>query len=501
MRGFYIRFSNIEEGESMGKRVAAVAAIAAMAAAAWAVAPGGAASSKYANASWYQKYLVVSAPGFSGAKGSASSSVTVGPNVDASNEVGPQSETSIAINPANRSAVVGGANEIFRLPMRAYYSSDAGASYGGVDLPLPPPVAKNGFDFGSDPGVAWDTFGRVYYSYIVVFFGAGGGINGTEMAVARSSDGGRTWVSTYFNQNGGEGAFNDKPMITVDNSASSPNFGTVYVAWDNNNGNSNAHNNVLVSRSTDGGATFSAPVVASGNPSGGQGVIGADPYVTPNGTLHVAWKDADNNRIAESSSTDGGLTFGAVHTVAPTQIPFDIAIPAEQSRGALMYPACGAVSNTVLACSFTDGSLAAGTDVFLSRSTDGGSTWSDPLRVNDDAAGAVNDQFNQWLAVDPADGSVNVSWSDTRNDPTRAATDEYYARSTNGGRSFSSNVKISTASTNDTCCGANLGDQYGDYEGIAASNHEVIPIWTDRRDSVAAAGLMEESFTATILTK
>ena len=456
--------------------------------------------SKYANASWYAKYQTVSAPGFVAAK-AGGPSITLGANVDASNEPGPQSETSIAISPANTRNVVGGANEIFRLPMRAYYSSDQGASYGGVDLPLPPPIAKNGFDFGSDPGIAWDAFGRVYYSYIVVFFGAGGGINGTELAVARSSDGGRTWTSTYFNPNGGEGAFNDKPMITVDDNARSTHFGTVYVAWDNNNGNSNAHNNVLVSRSTDGGVTFSVPVVASGNPSGPQGVIAADPYVTPNGTLHVAWKDADNNRIAESASADGGITFGAVHTVAATQIPFDIAIPAEQSRRALMYPSCGAISNTNLVCSFTDGSLSAGTDVFIARSSDGGATWTPAVRVNDDPAGAVNDQFNQWLAVDSADGSVNVSWSDTRNDPTRAATDEYYARSTNGGVTFTTNIKVSTAPTNETCCGANLGDQYGDYEGIAALNGVVIPIWTDRRQSVADAGLMEESFTDTISVK
>jgi len=55
-----------------------------------------------------------------------------------------------------------------------------------------------------------------------------------------------------------------------------------------------------------------------------------------------------------------------------------------------------------------------GTDIFLSRSTDGGATWSPPLRVNDDPARVANDQFNQWLAVDPSNGSVNLSWNDTR---------------------------------------------------------------------------------------
>ncbi len=81
-----------------------------------------------------------------------------------------------------------------------------------MDLPLPPPLNGSGTDFGSDPAVAWDTQGNVFYAYIVVFFNQGfNAITGTEMAVARSSDGGRTWTSTYFNFNSGTGKFNDKP--------------------------------------------------------------------------------------------------------------------------------------------------------------------------------------------------------------------------------------------------------------------------------------------------
>ena len=71
-------------------------------------------------------------------------------------------------------------------------STDGGVTFTGVDLPLPPPRTNNGFDFGSDPGVAFDSNGNAYYSYIVVFFAKGGAINGTEMAVARSTDHGAT---------------------------------------------------------------------------------------------------------------------------------------------------------------------------------------------------------------------------------------------------------------------------------------------------------------------
>ena len=71
--------------------------------------------------------------------------------------------------------------------MRANSSFDGGATFTGMDLPLPPPRTQSGFDFGSDPGFAFDANGRLFYSYIIVFFSKGGSINGTEMAVSRST--------------------------------------------------------------------------------------------------------------------------------------------------------------------------------------------------------------------------------------------------------------------------------------------------------------------------
>jgi hypothetical protein len=469
-------------------------------------------SSPYSLPTWWAKFQTVSATGFTPLKNpGVTKSVTVGANIDVSNEPGPQSETSITINPNNPSELVGGSNEIFRLPMRGYFSSDGGTNWGAVDLPLPPPLVNNGTDFGSDPGVAWDTRGNVYYSYIVVFFSSGfingnkgKAINGTEMAVARSSDGGHSWTSTFFDQQTGEAQFDDKPMIAVDTNPNSPFRDTIYVAWDNSTGKSSSNNNLLVSHSTDGGVTFSAPVIASPTSGGPKSVIGADPFVGPDGTLYVAWHDVHNSLIAESSSTDGGQSFGPTHTIAPTQAAFDVAIPAQSSRHALVYPSCGAdtsagVNHGTLYCSWMDETAANGTDIFVARSTDGGVTWSAPVRANDDPTGVANDQFNQWLAVDAANGTVDLSWNDTRNDPTHLSTDIFYTRSTDGGQTFAANIQVTSAPTNESCCGADLGNQYGDYEGIAALGGVVHPIWTDRRASVTA--LDEEVFTATIATK
>jgi hypothetical protein len=84
---------------------------------------------------WWSKYQALVQIGADG-KGTTGPSFTVGTNVDVSNECGPQSETSITLNPAAPLNLAAGSNEIFRHPMRGYFSFDGGNSWGGVDLPL-----------------------------------------------------------------------------------------------------------------------------------------------------------------------------------------------------------------------------------------------------------------------------------------------------------------------------------------------------------------------------
>ena len=421
------------------------------------------------------------------------------PNVDISNELTPQSETSIAINPSTPSTIVAGSNEIFCLPMAAFVSTKSGAqgTWTHSAPPLPPALTTNGQDFGSDPGVAWDTKGNVFYSYIVVFFNRTfHAVQGSEMAVARSTDG-LNWSETFFNPNIGNGKFNDKPMITVDTNPG-PGQNTIYVAWDNaspRNGKSSDNDVILVSHSTDGGVTFSAPVQASPGHGGPAAVIGADPFVGPDHTLYVAWQDGINPSIQVAASHDGGQTFGSPVQIASTVGVFQVLPPAQALRGALIYPACGA-SGTRLLCSWSDATASDGMRVFVSHSDNGGASWSAAQRVSNPSG--VSDQFNQWLAVDPISGKVVLSWNDSRNDPTRKSTDIFFALSTDGGSSFAAS-QVTNASTNETTAGADLGNQYGDYEGISAFNNVVQPVWTDRRASVAAvADLDEEVFTETI---
>src|SRR2546428_4771570 len=108
------------------------------------------------NPTWWAKFQILSQNGSSPGGGPTLSSA-VGSNVDVSNECGPQSETFIAINPNRPKQLAAGSNEIFRLPMRGYFSGDGGGSWGGVGLTLPPPLGTNRTDFGSHPTPAFDS--------------------------------------------------------------------------------------------------------------------------------------------------------------------------------------------------------------------------------------------------------------------------------------------------------------------------------------------------------
>ena len=484
-------------------------------------------ASAYTEPRWIAKMRTLD----TGASGQSSSSILVGKNVDVSNEPGPQSEEFVAANPQDPNSLAGGSNEIFRGPQRTYFSSNGGKSWTGVDQPLVDELGTE-WTFASDPGVAYDTRGDAFFSQLLIF-SVNNNFKGDELVVNRTTDGGASFgpgVIVKRDLNAGtEGRFEDKPLIAADANLSSPFRDNVYVAWDTAQ---NAQAKVQFARSIDHGQTFSVQRIDDSNSGASASEIGADPAVGPNGEVYVAWLDISHSRLQLDRSFDGGVTFGSDSTISQTTIPFDTGIPAMKVRRALVYPSTdvdrsnGPHRGRVYATwtdqadqtqGFVDGSE---TDVFFSFSDDAGRTWSTPRRLADDTVHA--DQFNQWLAVDPVDGSVNVSWIDTRNDPTnKRKTDIYFTRSTDGGATFSPNVRVTDASTDESSplCEARLAqtgftsdtirycrqvsdseifNQYGDYTGLASFAGTSHPIWTDRS---SGERLNEEIFTASIKAK
>jgi hypothetical protein len=319
-----------------------------------------------------------------------------------------------------------------------------------------------------------------------------------------------------FSVEGGSGHFNDKPMITTDTNAASRFRDSVYIAWDAATGGSTG-GGVRLARSVDHGATFT--IARVDDPRGPGRAIGAVPFVGPNGEVYVSWNDYAANTIAFSRSLDGGVTWEPQRVISAKRLPFDIAIPAEFSRGALVYPACDTDRSTGahrgrLYCSWMDLNAAGNTDILATYSDDEGTTWAAPAPGTDAVSGV--DRFNHWLSVDPVTGDVNMSFYDTRNDTTgsRFMTDVYFSQSRTGGVSWLPNVRVTDVSSNEhdcngvfPCAGINYGNQQGDYEGLVSFGGISYAIWTDSRRQLAAlpgcrTGLaMEEVFSASIASK
>jgi PKD-like domain len=154
-----------------------------------------------------------------------------------------------------------------------------------------------------------------------------------------------------------------------------------------------------------------------------------------------------------------------------------------------------------------------GTNVntYVARSTNNGASWSSVL-VNDDGTTSPT-QFFPWLAVDQSDGTVNVAWYDTRNfsGSGNKKTQVFYSRSSDGGATFEPNQLVTDGGANfvnhlnysdeSSADNGNYNpNQYGDYMGIAALNRSVHPYWTDSRQFYTTAGdaRVEDTATAAI---
>src|SRR5919106_478069 len=249
------------------------------------------------------------------------------------------SEPHIAVNPLNPAHLVAGSKMYQNLPaykfkIGTFVSFDGGQTWqDNGHLPGYPAQTGNEDDYHitSDPWTAFDDEGNVYFMVLdsppdSQVTGAGWGMN-----VHKSTDGGQTWsdpipIEKKEDPVTKELLLSDKNTLTVDNFGPDQdgNTGNIYACWSEDAPVANLE--VLVSRSTDAGNTWS-----EGSPVSGvdRTVIGCfvlvGPPTTPGqpGVLYVFWLDfAGDGRIRMARSTNGGQTFSAPSTVASIhQIP------------------------------------------------------------------------------------------------------------------------------------------------------------------------------------
>jgi hypothetical protein len=92
-------------------------------------------------------------------------------------------------------------------------------------------------------------------------------------------------------------------------------------------------------------------------------------------------------------------------------------------------------------------------------STNGGTTWSKPVRV---APFGIRDEFLPWLAVNGSSGKIGATWLDRRSDPTNVSYQSFVATCHNGGQLFGAQGTVNTSGTAVTSVS---GDQFGDLIG------------------------------------
>ena len=367
-------------------------------------------------------------------------------------------EPAIVINPNNTNIQFAASNTA-----NYYVSTDAGATWSEN-------VLTSTLGVWGDPALAIDKNNNFYFFHLSNPTSNGFFLD--RIVCQKSTDNGTTFNDgSYFGINGTKEQ--DKEWITVDDN------NNIYALWTEfdmyGSTSANDKTRILFSKSTDGATTWSNPVkvnIVDGDCVDSDNTVeGAVPAIGPNGEIYTSW--GSPNGIVFSKSTDGGTTWLS-NEILVDSMPngWDFAIPGLDRCNGMPITVCdrsGGQYNGTIYINWSDQKNGVNdTDIWLKKSTDGGNTWSNVVRVNDDGVG--KQQFLSWMDIDQTNGNIYIVFYDRRN-YTDNNTDVYLARSTDGGNTFQ-NILISESPFVPT---DNVF--FGDYTNISAHNGVIRPIW------------------------
>jgi len=296
------------------------------------------------------------------------------------------------------------------------YTTDSGQTWAF------PGVIEPGI-FRSDPVLDYDAEGNFYYNSLT---------SGWVCKVFKSTDGGATWDTGTFAQGG------DKQWMAIDRTTGIGR-GNIYAYW-------NCYYSICspgnFTRSTDAGLSYEDCLYIEEEPYWGVLTVGN------NGELYVCGASDTNFIVLKSTSAQDAGQPVTWDFSTPVSLGGQIWFGEGPNPGGLLGQAWTAVDhssgptrgNVYLLCSVKPHDSDDPLEVMFTSSTDGGVTWSPPVRVNDDP-GSNAWQWFGTMSVAP-DGRIDVVWLDTR-DADDYTSSLYYSYSTDAGVTWSENTRLS----------------------------------------------------------
>ncbi len=393
-----------------------------------------------------------------------------------------QSENSIFVDPNNPQVILNSNNSTQNPVGSLYgandlYSFNSGENWEGE-------VQGAGGGNSGDPTTSIGLNGRWYVNFID---------NPGGMGISYSDDQGVSWTPSSVAPN--PGSLADKNHMWIDNSLDSPYEGNVYIAWTNFGGSNDSE--IAISYSDDDGVSWtrndniSSAVNATNHNQGVNIGTGPDGEVYAIWAIYDGWP-TDETAIGMAKSFDGGATWEPAERII-TNIRGIRTSETSKNMRVNSFPVCavdcsngpdrGAIYITWANIGTPGINTGSDIDSYVVKSTDFGTNWSDPIRVNQDEAGLGKEHYFPWITCDPSNGILSVIFYDDRNVSSNQV-ETYCANSDDGGLTWE-DFKVSDVSFTPTPIPGLAGSYFGAYLGLIAQDGWVYPVWTANRTGSA----------------